>query len=35
MPVAVRRNFGQISHLSNLTLDFIGGVTGPANGVAA
>jgi len=35
MPVAVCRNFGQISYLSNLTLDFIGGVSRPANGVAA
>jgi len=35
MPVAVCRNFGQISQLPNLTLDFIGGLTGPANGVAA
>ena len=35
MPVAVCRNFGQISNLSNLTLDFIGAVGRPANGVAA
>jgi hypothetical protein len=35
MPVAVCRNFGQIIHLAKLTLDFIGGVSRPANGVAA
>jgi hypothetical protein len=32
MPVAVCRNFGQIFHLSNLTLDF-GAMIRPANGV--
>jgi hypothetical protein len=35
MPVAVCRDFGQISYLSNLTPDFIGGVTRTAKEVAA
>jgi hypothetical protein len=35
MPVAVSRDFGQISHLSNLTPDFIDGVTRAAKEVAA